>query len=89
MTARSDALFELTDAMLCADGPVKSWSVWRLRREHRRGHGALYAGLNHGRLDVDRLRRALVCPSAEGGRRPSGPGRRCVAVAAAGRGHRA
>ncbi|MFB6990174.1 hypothetical protein ACWGLJ_22990 [Streptomyces sp. NPDC055898] len=23
--------------------------------EHRRGHGAMYGGLNHGRIDVDRL----------------------------------
>ncbi|WUH65926.1 transposase [Streptomyces sp. NBC_00440] len=31
-----------------------------LAPEHRRGHGALYAGLNQGRIDVTRLRRALV-----------------------------
>ncbi|BCL33390.1 hypothetical protein GCM10017557_82490 [Streptomyces aurantiacus] len=28
--------------------------------EHRRGHGAMYGGLNHGRLDVDRLRTVLA-----------------------------
>nr|WP_232542887.1 transposase [Streptomyces sp. QHH-9511] len=28
--------------------------------EYRRGHGALYSGLNQGRIDVARLRRALV-----------------------------
>ncbi len=30
-----------------------------LAPEHRRGHGALYGGLNQGRIDVARLRRAL------------------------------
>ena len=28
--------------------------------EHRRGHGALYDGLNQGRIEVGRLRRALA-----------------------------
>ncbi|WP_219511400.1 transposase [Nonomuraea ceibae] len=28
--------------------------------EYRRGHGALYGGLNHGRLDVNRLREVLA-----------------------------
>ncbi|WP_323188038.1 NF041680 family putative transposase [Streptomyces sp. NBC_01264] len=71
MTARGDALFELTDAVLCADGPVKTLVGLALAPEHRRGHGALYAGLNHGRLDVGRLRRALVSvplPKAADGR---------------------
>ncbi|ARQ69178.1 hypothetical protein CAG99_10160 [Streptomyces marincola] len=31
-----------------------------LAPEHRRGHGALYGGLNQGRIDVARLRRALA-----------------------------
>lgn len=30
-----------------------------LTREHRRGHGALYDGLNAGRIQVDRLRRGV------------------------------
>ncbi|TLQ47547.1 transposase [Streptomyces marianii] len=71
MTARSDALFELTDALPCADGPVKTLVGRALAAEYRRGHGALYAGLNQGRLDVDRLRRALVAvplPKAADGR---------------------
>ncbi|MFJ2008723.1 NF041680 family putative transposase [Streptomyces chartreusis] len=71
MTARADALFDLTDALLCADGPVKTLVGLALAPEHRRGHGALYAGLNQGRLDVDRLRRALVSvplPKAADGR---------------------
>ncbi|GHJ39446.1 hypothetical protein Sm713_82640 [Streptomyces sp. TS71-3] len=60
LTARADALFELTDAMLCADGPVKTLVSLALVPEYRRGHGSLYAGLNRGRMDVGRLRRALV-----------------------------
>ncbi|MEU5041846.1 transposase [Streptomyces griseorubiginosus] len=38
---------------------------------HRRGHGALYVALNHGRLDVVRLRRTLAAlpqPRAAGDR---------------------
>ncbi len=31
-----------------------------LAAEHRRGHGGLYAGLAHGRVDVDRMRRAVI-----------------------------
>ena len=43
--ARADAQFELTDALLCADGPVRSLVDLSLAPEHRRGHGALYDGL--------------------------------------------
>ena len=39
---RRDELFELTDALLCADGPVQSLVGLCLVPEHRRGHGALY-----------------------------------------------
>ncbi|AEV86661.1 hypothetical protein ACWT_5644 [Actinoplanes sp. SE50] len=60
LTARSDALFELSDAVLCADGPVKTLVDLTLTAEHRRGHGALYDALNHGRIDLGRLRRALT-----------------------------
>lgn len=52
LTARADALFELTDAVLCTDGPVRSLVDLALAPEHRRGHGALYTGLNLGRVDV-------------------------------------
>jgi hypothetical protein len=58
-TRRSDALFELTDALLCSDGSVRTLVELSLAPEHRRGHGGLYDGLNHGRLDVTRLRRTL------------------------------
>ncbi|WP_455432693.1 hypothetical protein [Streptosporangium soli] len=40
MTARADALFELTDALLCADGPVKSLVDLTLTAEHRRDKGS-------------------------------------------------
>ena len=48
LTARSDALFELVEAVLCADGPVTSLVELTLVAEHRRGHGAMYDALNHG-----------------------------------------
>ncbi|MFI7501781.1 transposase [Streptomyces sp. NPDC049687] len=69
--ARADALFELTDAVLCADGPVKTLVELSLAVEHRRGHGALYAALDRGWLEPTRLRRALAglpLPKAADGR---------------------
>ena len=51
LTGRSDALFELTDALLCTDGPVKSLVGLTLAPEHRRGHGAMYDALNEGRIE--------------------------------------
>ena len=60
LTARADALFELADAVLCADGPVKTLVGLSLAPEHRRGHGALYDALNCGRIQIARLRRVLA-----------------------------
>jgi hypothetical protein len=60
LTARADAQFELTDALLCTDGPVRSLVELSLAPEHRRGHGALYDGLNHGSIEIARLRRCLT-----------------------------
>ncbi|WP_328285925.1 NF041680 family putative transposase [Streptomyces sp. A1-5] len=60
LTARGDTLFELCDAMLCESGPVISPADLTLLAEHRRGHGAMYDALNHGRIDADGLRRALA-----------------------------
>lgn len=71
LTARADALFELTDALLCTEGPVRTLVELALAPEHRRGHGALYDGLNHGGIEVARLRRALAglrLPRARDGR---------------------
>ena len=70
-TARGDALFEVADALLCAEGPVKTLVGLSLAPEHRRGHGALYDAVNHGRIDIARLRRAvagLPLPRAADGR---------------------
>lgn len=69
--SRADALFELTDAVLCADGPVKTLVELSLAVEHRRGHGALYAALDRGWPEPTRLRRALAglpLPKAADGR---------------------
>ncbi|RAJ29172.1 DDE superfamily endonuclease [Kitasatospora sp. SolWspMP-SS2h] len=60
LTVRRDELFELTDALLCADGPVTAPVDLTLLAEHRRGHGALYDALNRGRIEVERLRRTLA-----------------------------
>lgn len=71
LTARRAELFELVDVVLCADGAVKSPVDLTLLAEHRRGHGAMYGGLNHGRIGVDRLRTVLVglsLPGFDGGR---------------------
>jgi hypothetical protein len=71
LTARADAVFELADAVLCADGPVRSLPELSLVGEHRRGHGSVYAALDRGRIEVDRLRRALAAvplPRAADGR---------------------
>ena len=59
LNRRADALFELTDAVLCADGPVVSLPELSLA-EHRRGHGALYDGLACGHIDLGRLRLSLT-----------------------------
>ena len=59
LTARSDEVFELADAVLCAGGPVRNLAALSLAPEHRRGHGALYDAVNHGRIDIARLRRSL------------------------------
>jgi hypothetical protein len=60
LSRRADALFELADAVLCGEGPVRNLVELCLAAPHRRGHGSLYGGLNHGRMDVQRLRRALA-----------------------------
>jgi hypothetical protein len=54
LSRRGDALFELCDAVLCADGPVGSLVGLSLAAEHRRGHGALYDAVNAGRVEVGR-----------------------------------
>src|ERR671923_94629 len=71
LTARADELSELADAVLCTDGPVRDLAGLSLAPEHRRGHGALYDAVNHGRVDIGRLRRSLAglaLPRAADGR---------------------
>jgi hypothetical protein len=60
LTARGDELFELADAVLCAEGPVRTLAGLSLAAEHRRGHGALYEAVSHGRIEIGRLRRSLA-----------------------------
>lgn len=57
---RADALFELVDAVLTADGPVDSLVGLSLAGGFRRGHGALYDALACGDLDVGALRGLLA-----------------------------
>lgn len=61
LTARADELFELGDAVLCADAPVRVLAGLSLVPGHRRGHGAVYDALNAGRVDIGRLRWAVGC----------------------------
>jgi DDE superfamily endonuclease len=60
LATRGDELFELADAVLCADGPVRTLAGLSLVPEHRRGHGALYDAVTSGRIQAGRLRRALA-----------------------------
>ena len=55
LTARSDALFELCDAILCADHAVTSLVQLSLVPAFRRGHGALYDALAAGQVDEEAL----------------------------------
>jgi hypothetical protein len=55
LTARGDALFDLADAVLCSDRPVRSLVQLSLEPEFRRGHGALYDALAAGQVDDERL----------------------------------
>lgn len=66
---RSDALFELTDAILTANAAaVPSPVQLSLQASHRRGWGSLYAALDRGRIDAEALRGLLArLPLAGGG----------------------
>ena len=59
-TRRADALVDLADALLSAQGPVASLPHLSLEPAHRRGWGSLYAALACGRIDAERLRDLLV-----------------------------
>lgn len=55
LTRRGNALFDLADAALCAEGPVRALAELSLVSQHRRGHGGLYAALNQGQVDTEEL----------------------------------
>jgi hypothetical protein len=59
-TGWGDALFELTDALLCAPGAVGSVPSLSLDPIFRRGHGSLYKGLARGEVDSEGMRQLLV-----------------------------
>src|SRR5215218_5167317 len=69
---RADALFELVDALLAADG-LPSLPHLSLLALHRRGWGSVYDALAAGWLDPDALRAAVA-------RRPLAEGRPIYAV---------
>jgi hypothetical protein len=58
-TRRADALFELGDALLCAQA-VPSLPHLSLEPVCQRGWGSAYAALARGRIDTERLRDLLV-----------------------------
>jgi hypothetical protein len=60
LTRRGDALFELADAVLCEDWRVSDLARLSLVPEFTRGHGALYDGLNEGRIWFSRLTMAVA-----------------------------
>ena len=60
LDARADALFELSEALLCVDGPVVSVPELSLASVHRRGHGGLYDALASGKLNVARFTAVLA-----------------------------
>jgi hypothetical protein len=60
LSRRADALFGVAEAVLCAGGPVRDLARLSLVPEFGRGHGALYDGLNAGRVVIGRLRRAVA-----------------------------
>jgi DDE superfamily endonuclease len=66
-TRRSDALFDLGDALLCAPA-IPSVAQLSLEPIHRRGWGSAYDALASGRIDTDRLRDLLA-----GCLHPAGP----------------
>ncbi len=66
-TRRADALVDLADALLSAQGPVASLPQLSLEPAHRRGWGSTYAALARGRIDAERLRELLARAPLAGG----------------------
>jgi hypothetical protein len=61
-----DALFELTDAVLCSPTPVASVPSLSLEPEFRRSHGSLYKALADGDVDDVGLRELLAAHRPKG-----------------------
>ena len=65
-SSQAGALFELCDALLHTEVPLRALVGLTLVAERRRG-GAMYDGLNWGRIDVERLRTMVAglarCPA--------------------------
>lgn len=59
-TRRGDALFELADAILCTQGPVRSVVELSMEPEFRRSYGSVFDALAVGKISHDRLRRLLL-----------------------------
>jgi hypothetical protein len=55
LVQRPDALFELADAVLCADHAVTSLVQLCLEPEFTRGYGALHDAVSAGRIDDEKL----------------------------------
>ena len=56
----ADALFELSDALLCAGRSVTSVPALSLEPEFTRSHGSLYKALQLGEIDEQAMRELLV-----------------------------
>ena len=59
-------MFELAEAVLCADGPVSSLVALSLCPAVRRGHGGLYDALAAGRIAAEPLQDALIATLPQG-----------------------
>jgi hypothetical protein len=59
LTRRADALFDLCDALLCAE-VIPSLAHLSLQPPHQRGWGSTDAALAHGRVDLQALRNLLA-----------------------------
>src|SRR5260370_76171 len=84
LKARADALFELADAVLCADHAVTSLVQLGLEPEFTRGPGALADPLSAGRSGDGRSFPRLAPERAQARNWPGGPrgGGRCCAAGA-------
>jgi hypothetical protein len=60
LSSWDDALFELTDAVLCSPSPISSVPSLSLEPVFRRSHGSVYKALARGSIDDKSLRQALV-----------------------------